>query len=206
MNLEPKLNIYLYFMFEVLHAYFEKNFPLSDENKDLIASVFLTKTLKKGEFLVREGEIAKYGAFVCKGFLRSYVIDNKGKEHIIQFAPENWWISDKAGLTTGAASTFFIDAVEDSELLLTDLAGHLTLVEKLPGYGLSFQTGMQKRSAARDHRIVASLSATAEERYKDFLETYPNIAQRVPQHMLASYLGITPETVSRIRKQASRRK
>jgi CRP-like cAMP-binding protein len=193
-------------MFEVLRTYFENSFAVTEESFELIKSVLVPKTMKKGDILLREGEVAKYGAFVAKGMLRSYVIDNKGKEHIIQFAPENWWISDKTGLTDGAPSTFFIDAIEDSEILLIDMKGHLILIEKLPGYAASFRTGIQKRTTAKDHRIVASLTETAEERYHDFLKTYPTIAQRVPQHMLASYLGITPETVSRIRKQASRKK
>lgn len=193
-------------MFDVLRAYFERSFPVTEENFRLLKSVMSSRRLKKGEFLLREGEVAKYGAFVAKGILRSYVIDNKGKEHIIQFAPENWWISDKSGLTDGSPSTFFIDAIEDSEIVLIDIKGHQMLLEKLPGYAESFRTGIQKRAAAKDQRIVDSLTSTAEERYNDFLQTYPSIAQRVPQHMLASYLGITPETVSRIRKQASRKK
>jgi CRP-like cAMP-binding protein len=193
-------------MFEILRAYFERSFPVNDEQFALIKSVMMTKSLRKGQFLLREGEVAKFGAFVAKGILRSYVIDNKGKEHIIQFAPENWWISDKSGLTDGSPSTFFIDAIEDSDILLIDLKGHNSLIEKLPGYADSFRTGIQKRAAVKDQRIVHSLTATAEERYNDFMETYSSIARRVPQHMLASYLGITPETVSRIRKQASRKK
>jgi CRP-like cAMP-binding protein len=193
-------------MFEALKAYFERSFPVSEENFGLIKTLLIPKSMRKGEFLVREGEVAKFGAFVVKGILRSYIIDEKGKEHIIQFAPEDWWISDTAGLTDGTPSRFFIDAIEDSEVLLIDLPAHLTLIEKLPGYAASFRTGMQKRAEAKDIRIVHSLSATAEERYNDFLDTYSSIARRVPQHMLASYLGITPETVSRIRKQASRKK
>jgi CRP-like cAMP-binding protein len=82
----------------------------------------------------------------------------------------------------------------------------MTLLEKLPGFAEAFRAGMQRRAVAKDHRIIASLTSTAEQRYSDFLETYPSIAQRVPQHMLASYLGITPETVSRIRKQAATQK
>ena len=188
-------------MFDVLQSYFERSFALTEKDIELIHSIFIHRHLKKGEFLVREGEVAKHGAFVAKGFLRSYVIDNKGKEHIMQFAPENWWISDKDALTGNKPSTFFIDAIEDSDLFLTDLQGHMTLIKNLPGYALSFQKGMQKRNAAKDHRIVNSLTATAEERYLDFLDTYPGIAQRVPQHMLASYLGLSPETLSRVRKQ-----
>ena len=193
-------------MLEILYKYFERSFPLTEKDKDLIKSVVLPRKLRKGEFLVREGEVARYGAFVAQGLLRSYVIDNKGKEHIIQFAPENWWISDKTGMSEGAPATFHIDAIEDSDLLLTDLAAHGTLLEKLPGYAESFRTGIQRRAIAKDHRIVSTLTASADERYADFLKTYPDIAQRVPQHMLASYLGVTPETISRVRKQASLKK
>ena len=193
-------------MYETLIEYLGKNLPLSPGDIDIIHSVFIPKKLLKGEFLLREGDILKYGAFVCKGFLRSYVIDNKGKEHIIQFAPENWWISDKGAGAEGSKASCFIDAIEDSDILLIDSTGHLKMLEKVAAYSASFQAGMQKRSAAKDKRIVHSLTADAEERYNDFLQTYPSIAQRVPQHMLASYLGIAPETLSRVRKKSMRKK
>ena len=94
-------------MFEVLFAYLERTAPLTQDDKAFIQSIIVPKKLVKGEFFLREGEISKYGAFVTKGFLRSYIIDNKGKEHIIQFAPENWWVSDKSGISSGATASFF---------------------------------------------------------------------------------------------------
>jgi CRP-like cAMP-binding protein len=145
-------------MFEILLAYFERGGSiLTDEDISLLRSSVLEKKLKKGEFMQREGEVVKHGAFVARGFLRSYVIDNKGKEHIIQFAPENWWISDKAGISKQALATFFIDAIEDSEIFLMDFDSHYTCLQKIPAYAASFQMGMQKRGAAKDKRIVQSL-------------------------------------------------
>jgi CRP-like cAMP-binding protein len=193
-------------MFEILFEYLGKQLPLSPDEMEFIRSIFIPKKILKGEFLLREGDTIKYGAFVCTGFLRSYVIDNKGKEHIIQFAPENWWISDKGAGTEGGKASCFIDAIEDSDILLIDQAGHFKMLEKVAAYSASFQAGMQKRSAAKDKRIVHSLVADAEERYNDFIQTYPSIAQRVPQHMLASYLGIAPETLSRVRRKSMRKK
>jgi CRP-like cAMP-binding protein len=193
-------------MFEILQAYFERNGTLTSEEINFLRSVVLPKHLKKGEFLLREGEIPRYGAFVCQGFLRSYFVDNKGKEHVVQFAPENWWISARPGAGEDALSSVFIDAIEDSAILLIDKVAHISLMQRVPLYASSFLAGIQKRSEAKEKRIVNSLAATAEERYYEFIKTYPSIAQRVPQHMLASYLGITPETVSRIRRKALEKK
>ncbi len=165
--------------------------------------MFIAKRLAAHEFLQRAGGVAKYSAFVANGCLRKYVIDAQGKEHIIQFAPETWWLADSASLESGAPSQYFIDAVEDSELLLIDAPSHETLVDKVPGYAAGFRKGLLRHAAARDERIASSLSASAAERYIQFLKTYPSIATRVPQRMLASYLGVSPETISRIRRKLS---
>jgi CRP-like cAMP-binding protein len=193
-------------MFETLLAYFRQRVTLTAEEVAVMESVFIPRHLEKGELLLREGEIAKYGAFVAKGCLRSYVVDNKGKEHVVQFAPENWWLSDTNSMLQKTPTLFFMDALEPSDLLLLDVPSHQKLIQSIPGYATSFQAGFQKHAASKDHRIIATLTADAEERFQHFLVTYPTIAQRVPQHMLASYLGVTPETLSRIRKKWSAKK
>jgi CRP-like cAMP-binding protein len=188
-------------MFDVIINYLREKTTLTDEDVRLIESVFIPKHLEKGELLLREGEIPKYAAFVAQGCLRSYVVDNKGKEHIIQFAPETWWLSDTNNLLHKTPTPYFMDALEPTNLLLLDLPSHLRLMEAIPGYAKSFQIGFQKHAAKKDSRIVETLTADAEQRFENFLNTYPTIAQRVPQHMLASYLGVSPETLSRIRKK-----
>jgi CRP-like cAMP-binding protein len=193
-------------MFDTLLAYFQQRVTLTADEISMLESAFIPMHLEKGEFLLREGEIAKWGAFVAKGCLRSYVIDNKGKEHIIQFAPENWWLSDTNSMLQKTPTLFFMDALEPTDLLLLDVPSHQKLIQSIPGYAASFQAGFQKHAASKDRRIIATLTADAEERFQNFLDVYPTIAQRVPQHMLASYLGVTPETLSRIRKKWSAKK
>ena len=191
--------------FAVLRAYLEARASFDARDVEVVRGAFLYRRLTAGDFLQRAGDVTRYAAFVATGCLRNYVIDQKGKEHIVQFAPETWWLADSNSLATGAPSTYFIDALEDAELLLIDAPSHQRLVDQVAGYGAAFRAGLQKHAAAKDQRIVSSLSASAEERYLEFLEVYPSVAQRVRQNMLASYLGMTPETISRIRKNLSRR-
>jgi len=191
--------------FDVLRVYLEAKADFTEEEFAFMRRLFRPLTLAQGEFLQRGGDVARAAAFVARGCLRSYVIDPKGKEHVVQFAPETWWLADSNSLNTGSPSPYFMEAIEESELLLIEPASHQVIVERVPGYAAAFRTGLQKHAAAKDNRIVSALSASAEERYEEFLETYPSIALRVPQWMLASYLGVSPETVSRIRKHRSRR-
>jgi CRP/FNR family transcriptional regulator, anaerobic regulatory protein len=191
--------------FEVLQAYLVARATFSADDLSFMQAVFVPRRLTAGDFLQRGGEVARYATFVARGCLRSYVIDAKGKEHIVQFAAENWWLADAISLNTGTPSQYFFAAIEDSDLLLIDSQGQQQIVDRIPGYSAAMRAGLQKHAAAKDLRIVNALSASAEERYLDFMRTYPTIAQRVPQWMVASYLGVSPETVSRIRKQLSRK-
>ena len=191
--------------FDVLRTYLAERASFSDDEFETIRRAFVPRSLRAGAFLQRAGDVTQHAAFVARGCLRNYVIDDKGKEHIVQFAPETWWLADAVSLRERTPSPYFIDAIEDSELLLLDGPSHQRLVDGVPGYAASFRNGLQRHAAAKDQRIVSALSASAEARYLEFRRVYPSIAQRVPQLMLASYLGMTPETVSRIRRNLARR-
>jgi CRP/FNR family transcriptional regulator, anaerobic regulatory protein len=191
--------------FEVLQAYLVARATFSAEDLAFVKTVFVPRRLAAGEFLQRGGEVARHAAFVAHGCLRSFVIDARGKEHVVQFAPEEWWLADAISLNSGSPSQYFFAAIEDSDLLLIDASGQQQIVDRVPGYSAAMRAGLQKHAAAKDVRIVKALSASAEERYLDFMRTFPTIAQRVPQWMVASYLGLSPETVSRIRSQLQRK-
>ncbi len=194
-------------MIEVLRTYLtNKKVELTDTQFEYWASLFTPKKVKKHAYLLNEGEVARYTFFTVSGCLRMYTIDNKGKEHIMQFAPDNWWIGDIDSATKNTPSVYFIDALEDSDLLVMDNISWEKSLNEIPPLALLFQRLMQNRQTATQKRIIFSMSASAEERYLDFIKTYPNLSQRIPQHMIASYLGITPESLSRIRKQVVTRK
>lgn len=157
--------------------------------------------VKKGDFLLEAGEVCKYTYFVEKGILRMYSIDLNGKEHIIQFAPENWLISDRSSLHFNEKSKYYIDAIEDSEVLALSSDFFQTLRLHFPGTIINNDLMLQRHIRNLQNRINSLLSDTAQKRYLDFTKMYPNILQRVPQWMIASYLGITPESLSRVRKE-----
>jgi CRP/FNR family transcriptional regulator, anaerobic regulatory protein len=191
--------------FGVLEAYLLARAAFSAEELAFVRTIFQPRRLAAGDFLQRGGDVARHAAFVARGCLRSFVIDAKGKEHVVQFATEQWWLADAISLNTGTPSQYFYAAIEDSDVLLIDPPAQQQLVDRVPGYSAAMRAGLQKHAAAKDLRIVKALSTTAAERYLDFMHTFPTIAQRVPQWMVASYLGVSPETISRIRKDLSRK-
>ncbi|SFQ04048.1 Crp/Fnr family transcriptional regulator [Parafilimonas terrae] len=156
--------------------------------------------VEKGKFLLREGEICSQSFYVEKGLLRYYSIDNKGKEHIIQFAPEGWFVGDRESQFFNRPSQFFIQALEDSDVAMIDEQLICTISNADEAFGLFTNHLLHNHIRQLQHRINMLLGATAEERYLDFIKIYPDILLRVPQILVASYLGITPESLSRVRK------
>ena len=192
-------------MFDYLREQVSRLIEISDDESPFCASLMVPKRIRRDAFLVQEGEVSRYMAFVTKGFLRSYTVDKKGEEHTVQFAAEGWWITDLYSFLAGKEGLYFIQALEDSDVLLIDRAAYEKLCETLPKFERYFRLLLQNNYIATHKRIVASISLSAEERYLQFLEDYPAIARRVAQRHLASYLGMTPEALSRIRSRIAKR-
>jgi len=191
--------------FERLRAYLEARATLTAEDLAFVRGLFTPRRLERGDFLQRAGEPARYQAFVARGCLRSYLIDEKGKVHVVGFAPEDWWLSESARYLSGEPATLFIDAIEASDVMLIDHESHQRMLDRVPAIAAAYRAGLQRLTAAKDRRIISSLSASAQDRYLDFVARYPTLVRRVPLRMLASYLGMSPETLSRIRKKLSTR-
>lgn len=188
-------------MYEGYFNSFKGKVPLTNEEEELIKSHLAVKKIRKRQYLLQAGDVDKVIAFVEKGSLRCYSVDNEGNEHIVQFAIEGWFISDLYSFLTGEPATYNIDALEDSELVVISRSANDELMAKSPKYQLYMFQQVTGAYIALQRRVTSSNSLSPEERYKNFLTSYSDVVQRVPQHMIASYLGVKPETLSRIRRR-----
>ena len=193
-------------MYDIFFRSLKSKVDFSEADLDVIRDQLTPKKLRKKQYLLQEGDVCKFIAFVEKGVMKSYTIDEKGVESIIQFAVEEWLISDLFSFLTSEPATYNIDAIEDCELVLISKTAHEELLRTLPKYETWIRLQLTNAYIALQRRLTSIISLSLEERYQYFSTLYPELLQRVPQHMIASYMGLTPETLSRVRRKISERK
>lgn len=193
-------------MTEPLKQNIAKHISLSEKETELFCNLFQQRLIKKKSFLLKEGEVCKFEGFVIKGLFRVYHIDKSGAEQILYFAIENWWITDIDSFTNGLPSQLFIEALEDSEVLLISKNDKEFAYANLPEIEKLFRVMTQKTHVALQRRMIDNLSKTADQRYLDFIEKYPKLYQRLSNLQIAAYLGISHEFLSKIRKKIAGKK
>jgi CRP-like cAMP-binding protein len=184
-----------------LVAHISKFIALDENSEEILDKYFKSAVYKKKEFLLKERQVCKSMHFVVHGCLRMYFINGKTNEQITQFAKENWWISDFFSFTDDKPSEYFIQAIEKSEILSIDMPSFEALLIELPQMERYFRIIMQRAVAASQLRVKYMFELSKEEFYLLFCSSFPEFVQRVPQYMIASYLGLTPEYVSELRKK-----
>ena len=177
---------------------------LDSTEVDFFLDLLQPKILKRKMQYLKAGTVCKHSAFVLDGAVKSYTVDAEGKEHILSFATKDWWISDLYSLLSGKPSILNIQAIEDSHVLTLSREDQQLLYEKVPKFERFFRILIENSLVANQQRLIDNLSAPAEERYQSFLKKYPSIPACVPQHNIASYLGITPEFLSKIRARLAK--
>lgn len=190
---------------QAFREYLQRHSPLTEEQFNLLKGELKSKIYSKGKILLREGDQTDIFYFVCKGLLRSYTLDQQGKEHTIQFAPENWWIGDRNTVYFNEAALFNIDALEDTTVVLVT-KGFLEQAQTIcPEFRKYNELLLHNNIRHMQCRINQLLAANAEDRYLEFIRLYPNLTLRISQILIASYLGITPESLSRVRKALAKK-
>jgi len=187
-------------MFKQINTAISRYVNFTKEELDLFDSLLHFKQIKKKTIMLQRGEKCTFDAFVVRGCIRKYYLDENGYEVVLQFAVENSWISDISfSIYETDASHIFIETMEDSDLLIFTPETKQQLFERAPRFESAFRILVQRHLAVTQNRLLHNITYTAEQKYDEFLQTYPTIPLRVPQHYIASYLGITPEFLSKIR-------
>jgi CRP-like cAMP-binding protein len=192
-------------MYESLLKYIKSHSktPLTEGEIDTIKNIVVPKKLRKGQYFLQEGEVCKYLGFIVSGAMRQYSVDDKGAEHIVRLTVENWWAGDRESHINLTPSAYNIDAWEDSNLLQFTRADQLLYLNAIPAINEMSLKLDENFAIAAQKRFNTQISMTAENRYSEFSKSFPEFVQRFPQHIIASYLGITKETLSRIRRNTS---
>ena len=192
-------------MFEAFEKYLKEKAGLDADEINAVRAVSIEKNVRKRQYLLQQGDVCHYNCFIVKGCLRMYTVGDDGIEHMLRFAVENWWISDRESYNNGSPSNCNIDALENCEVILIDKPDFLHLLTAIPKLKI-FIDGLLARSYdAIQHRVIDAISYSAEEKYQNFISRFPEIFYRIPLHMIASYLGVSRETLSRVRSQTNQK-
>lgn len=188
-------------MHDQLLSYTKKFIQPTLEESEYFLSLFKPKKYFKKQFVIQKGDVCSVESFVISGCLRSYFVDTSGQTHIVQFAVANWWISDMESLIKNVPSSLYIDALVDTEVLQINKANFESLIDKFPKFERMFRLMLSNAFISHQRRIIDNLCVPARERYLNFIKNHRDIEQLVPQHQIASYLGMTPEFLSQIRRK-----
>ncbi|MHB8207424.1 Crp/Fnr family transcriptional regulator [Mucilaginibacter sp.] len=178
-----------------------RHIRLSDEEKEHFIGLLQPKTYKRKDFILEEGQVCKYSYFVTEGCLRGFTVDNNGFEHVLNFAPEGWWIADMYSLLTQKPGILNIEALENTEVLLLSKSRQENLYHEIPQFERFFRIITENSLVSYQQRLIDNLSLTAEERYHNFCRRYPSLINTLPKKQIAAYIGVTPEFFSRMQRQ-----
>ncbi|CAM4033973.1 MULTISPECIES: Crp/Fnr family transcriptional regulator [Flavobacterium] len=181
--------------------YFSKILPLNTAEKAIVSAKFKERKIKRRQFILQEGDVCKVNTFVIEGCFRMFMVDENGKEHNLQFAIENWWIGDIGSFHSEEPSKFYIEALENATILQIQKEDQIRLFVDYPKFNLIFRVFTENALISCQRRIIQNISSTAEERYLDFEKRYPSLFNRISNVQIASFLGVTPEFLSTIRKR-----
>lgn len=185
-------------MNELLFEHIRKHIQLSEEEEQQINALLKDRVIKKKQFFLQEGDTQRYSIFVSEGCLRSYSIDKNGVEHVLQFAPPGWWIADMHSFINQEPAQLNIDAIEDSKIVMIDKNDLDKLYGQIPKLERFFRRLTENGLAAFQYRLIDNLSLSALERYNNFCTLYPSLILCLPQKQIASYIGVTPEFLSKM--------
>lgn len=188
-------------MMSELELYINQCVQLSSDELREVKALFERKMVPKKTVLLQAGDICKFEAFIIRGCIKTYFIDKKGLEVVLTFSTENWWVSDISSFENQKPTKMFIETIEDTELLFLTPETKYELLEKHPELEKMFRLMLQRHLNSYQERLFGNIAHTAQERYQNFLKKFPALPQRIPQHLIASYLGISPEFLSRLRKR-----